>query len=154
MSAEAAIKAFLDRSANNQSAFLAELVKIPSDNPPGDCARHAERAADLLEELGYEVERHPVPEGDCRANGMVSCTNLVVRQDFGLGPVIALNAHGDVVAPGAGWSRELDRMIGATGKVAAWRRVCNDGEAAAGRRGCGQWSDWLEMPQLRVKTDR
>ena len=29
-----------------QTAFLAELVKVPSDNPPGDCAAHAERAAD------------------------------------------------------------------------------------------------------------
>ena len=37
---------------------------------------------------------------------MVSCTNLVVRVRFGpgTGPVIALNAHGDVVPPGAGWT--------------------------------------------------
>ena len=37
---------------------------------------------------------------------MVSCTNLVVRVRFGTGPgpVIALNAHGDVVAPGSGWT--------------------------------------------------
>lgn len=36
---------------------------------------------------------------------MISCTNLVVRRSFGKGgPVVALNAHGDVVAPGEGWS--------------------------------------------------
>ena len=36
---------------------------------------------------------------------MVSATNLVVRHRFGDGPVIALNAHGDVVPPGAGWTQ-------------------------------------------------
>ena len=36
---------------------------------------------------------------------MISATNLIVRQRFGAGgKVIALNAHGDVVPPGEGWS--------------------------------------------------
>jgi succinyl-diaminopimelate desuccinylase len=100
------ISAFLDAERDTQAVFLAELVKVPSDNPPGDCRRHAERAAELLEGLGYEVERHPVPEDQVRANGMISATNLVVRRRFGEGgPVIALNAHGDVVPPGVGWTR-------------------------------------------------
>ncbi|MCX7153089.1 MAG: M20/M25/M40 family metallo-hydrolase, partial [Proteobacteria bacterium] len=35
------------------------------------------------------------------------CTNLIVRERFGAGgPTIALNAHGDVVPPGAGWSSD------------------------------------------------
>jgi acetylornithine deacetylase/succinyl-diaminopimelate desuccinylase-like protein len=37
------------------------------------------------------------------AAGMKSVTNLIVRHRFGDGPVIALNAHGDVVPPGLGW---------------------------------------------------
>ncbi len=87
--------------------FLAELVRMPSDNPPGDCGAHAARTARLLESLGFEVERHPVPEDLCRANGMISATNLIVRHRFdGDGPVIALNAHGDVVAPGDGWTTD------------------------------------------------
>ncbi|WP_298724195.1 ArgE/DapE family deacylase [uncultured Ferrovibrio sp.] len=86
------------------TAMLAELVKVPSDNPPGDCAPHARRAAELLEQLGFTVERHPVPEALVKENGMISCTNLIVRRKFGEGPVVALNAHGDVVAPGEGWS--------------------------------------------------
>ncbi len=85
--------------------FLAELVRTPSDNPPGDCGAHGARAAQLLESLGFEVERHPVPADLCRANGMIGATNLIVRHRFGGdGPVIALNAHGDVVAPGDGWT--------------------------------------------------
>src|SRR5690606_20239577 len=84
----------------------AELVRVPSDNPPGDCRPHAERAATLIEALGFEVERHPVPDDLVRANGMVSATNLVVRHRFGDGPTIALNAHGDVVPPGEGWTHD------------------------------------------------
>jgi succinyl-diaminopimelate desuccinylase len=101
------ISAYLDAEREAQAAFLAELVKVPSDNPPGDCRGHAERAAALLEGLGFTVERHPVPEDQVRANGMVSATNLVVRRRFGEGgPVIALNAHGDVVPPGEGWTKD------------------------------------------------
>ncbi|WP_290815752.1 ArgE/DapE family deacylase [Ferrovibrio sp.] len=86
------------------AGMLAELVKVPSDNPPGDCAPHAKRAAQLLESLGFTVEQHPVPADLVQANGMISCTNLIVRKKFDDGPVVAMNAHGDVVPPGEGWS--------------------------------------------------
>src|SRR6186997_456512 len=99
----AAISRFLESERSRQVDFLAALVKHPSDNPPGDCASHAELAARLLEGLGLTVERHPVPEDLVRKNGMITATNLVVRHRFGDGPVIALNAHGDVVPPGEGW---------------------------------------------------
>jgi acetylornithine deacetylase/succinyl-diaminopimelate desuccinylase family protein len=101
------IHEYLARQRDPQTEFLAELVKVPSDNPPGDCRAHAERAASLLEALGFAVERHPVPDALVKAGGMVSCTNLVVRERFGDGgPTIALNAHGDVVPPGLGWSTD------------------------------------------------
>src|SRR3954451_10417184 len=97
------IRRYLEQQRDAETRFLAELVKVPSDNPPGDCAAHAARAAELLEGLGFTVERHPVPAELVREAGMVSCTNLVVRKRFGDGPVVALNAHGDVVPPGEGW---------------------------------------------------
>jgi acetylornithine deacetylase/succinyl-diaminopimelate desuccinylase family protein len=97
---------YIEQSHAAQVQFLAELVKVPSDNPPGDCAPHATRAAELLEQLGFTVERHPVPAKVVRANGMISATNLVVRQRFGPGPIVALNAHGDVVPPGEGWTTD------------------------------------------------
>ncbi len=38
---------------------------------------------------------------------MISATNLIVRHQFGRGgPCVALNAHGDVVPPGLGWTRK------------------------------------------------
>jgi len=100
------LERFVDARFDDEVGFLAELVKVPSDNPPGDCAPHAERAAALLEAFGLEVERHPVDATAVRANGMLSAVNLVVRRCFGDGPVIALNAHGDVVGPGEGWSAD------------------------------------------------
>src|SRR5215831_1007235 len=101
------IAAFVDRDFPRETEFLAELVRVPSDNPPGDCAPHAKRAAELLGALGLPVERLPVPAALVKANGMISCTNLVVRQRFGAGgPTIALNAHGDVVPPGSGWTAD------------------------------------------------
>jgi succinyl-diaminopimelate desuccinylase len=103
---KASIAAFLDAHREAETRFLAELVKVPSDNPPGDCRAHAERAAKLLEELGLEVERHVVPQGRVVEGGMISVTNLVVRERFGDDPVIALNAHGDVVPPGLGWTAD------------------------------------------------
>jgi acetylornithine deacetylase/succinyl-diaminopimelate desuccinylase-like protein len=99
------IDAFIAGEFQREVAFLAQLVRLPSDNPPGDCAPAAELAARLLSELGLSVERHRVPEALVRANGMISATNLIVRERFGSGgPTIALNVHGDVVAPGGGWS--------------------------------------------------
>ncbi|MBN8943512.1 MAG: ArgE/DapE family deacylase [Rhizobiales bacterium] len=91
---------------DEEVAFLAALVKVPSDNPAGDCAAHAEQAATWLERLGFTVERHPVPADLVKRHGMISVTNLVVRHRFGDGPVIALNAHGDVVPPGDGWTQD------------------------------------------------
>jgi acetylornithine deacetylase/succinyl-diaminopimelate desuccinylase family protein len=91
------------RSAERE-AFLAKLVQTPSSNPPGDCAPIAEVATGLLTGLGFEVEKHKVPEEAVRAVGMLSATNLVVRRRFGDGPIVALNAHGDVVPPGEGWT--------------------------------------------------
>jgi acetylornithine deacetylase/succinyl-diaminopimelate desuccinylase-like protein len=97
---------FLARRQDAMVGLLAKLVRQPSDNPPGDCAPHGELTAGLLAELGLAIERHPVPTALAEAHGMISATNLVARQRFGDGPVIALNAHGDVVPPGAGWQRE------------------------------------------------
>ncbi len=93
---------FVAARFDDQCAFLARLVETRSDNPPGDCAAHGMRTAALLEGLGFDVERHGVPENLARDNGMISAINLIVRVRFGAGPVIALNAHGDVVPPGEG----------------------------------------------------
>jgi acetylornithine deacetylase/succinyl-diaminopimelate desuccinylase-like protein len=175
---------YIDARFDDEVRFLAELVKMPSDNPPGDCAAHAEGTAKLMEGLGFTVERHVVPQATVEAAGMITATNLVARRTYGIvdvkeiaskfgstdlkkskilemlarpqgatasemtaaglksvsvptytkelaeeyglewreakegrgtrswiykpiaGPVIALNAHGDVVPPGEGWTAD------------------------------------------------
>ena len=88
-----------------QVPFLQRPVQEPSDNPPGDLAQHGEMTAGLLEGLGFTVQRHRVPNDLVSRAGMRSAINLVVRHVFDRhGPTIALNAHGDVVPPGDGWS--------------------------------------------------
>lgn len=102
------MKSIVEAAFADEVAFLKALIRVPSDNPPGDCDPHAAVAAELLEAMGFKVERHPVPEPFVRQNGMKSATNLIVRHVFGAGkgPVIALNAHGDVVPPGDGWTAD------------------------------------------------
>jgi succinyl-diaminopimelate desuccinylase len=92
---------------DEETAFLQQLVRVPTDTPPGNNAPHAERTAELLRAWGWEVEAHPVPAADVKAAGLESLTNLIVRRHYGAGgPTIALNAHGDVVPPGEGWTHD------------------------------------------------
>ena len=102
----ARIDAWIDAHFDEEVRFLQELVRIPTDTPPGNNAPHAERSAELLQGFGFDVEKYPVPQAEVRAYGMESITNLIVRRKYGAGRTIALNAHGDVVPPGEGWSRD------------------------------------------------
>lgn len=106
MTIEANIAQYIDSHHPEQIEFLRQIVRVPSDTPPGNNNPPAEKAAELLTAKGYTVERVAVPEQRVRDYGMQSITNLIVRQKFGAGtgPTIALNAHGDVVPPGEGWS--------------------------------------------------
>lgn len=104
-----ALDAWVDQHFDEEVAFLQALVRVPTDTPPGNNAPHAERTAELLLPMGFEAEHHPVPEADVRAYGMQSITNLIVRRPYGpagSGRTVALNAHGDVVPPGEGWTHD------------------------------------------------
>ncbi len=101
------LDAWIDAHFDEQVALLQELVKVPTDSPPGDNAPHAERTAELFAAFGFTAEKHPVPADEVRAHGLGSLTNLIVRRRYGDGGrVIALNAHGDVVPPGEGWTHD------------------------------------------------
>lgn len=100
------LDAWIDAHFDEEVRFLQELVRVPTDTPPGNNAPHAERTAELLKGFGMEAEKHPVPEAEVKAHGLQSITNLIVRRRYGEGRTIALNAHGDVVAPGEGWTHD------------------------------------------------
>ena len=100
------LDAWVDAHFDEQVHFLQELIRVPTDTPPGNNAPHADRAADLLRAMGLDAEKHPVPQADVRAAGLESITNLVVRRAYGPGRTVLLNAHGDVVPPGEGWTHD------------------------------------------------
>jgi acetylornithine deacetylase/succinyl-diaminopimelate desuccinylase family protein len=99
------LDAWIDAHFDEQVKFLQALVQVPTDTPPGNNAPHAVRTAELLKGFGFEAQAHEVPAQQVKDYGMQSITNLIVHRRYGQsGPVIALNAHGDVVPPGEGWT--------------------------------------------------
>ena len=107
MNAHQQLDAWVEQHFDEQVAFLRELIRVPTDTPPGNNAPHAERTAELLAPMGFDAERHAVPAAEVQAVGMQSITNLIVRRRYGDGgKTIALNAHGDVVPPGEGWRHD------------------------------------------------
>ena len=104
MNTYAQLDAWIDAHFDEQVRFLQELIRVPTDTPPGNNAPHADRTAELLRGMGLDAEKHPVPEAEVRAAGLESITNLVVRRTYGPGKTVLLNAHGDVVPPGEGWT--------------------------------------------------
>ena len=105
MNAYAQLDAWIDAHFDEETKFLQALVQVPTDTPPGNNAPHAERTAGLLKAFGFEAEAHAVPDADVKAYGLTSLTNLIVRRPYAAGGrTVALNAHGDVVPPGEGWT--------------------------------------------------
>ncbi len=101
-----ALDAWIDAHFDEQVRFLRELVRVPTDTPPGNNAPHAERTAELLQAFGFDAEKHAVPAQAVKDYGLESITNLIVRRRYGDGRTVALNAHGDVVPPGEGWTHD------------------------------------------------
>jgi acetylornithine deacetylase/succinyl-diaminopimelate desuccinylase family protein len=100
------LKQWIDAHFDEEVAFLQEMIRIPTDTPPGNNAPHADAVADKVEAYGWTAEKHAVPAQRVRDYGMESITNLIIRRPYAQGgPTITLNAHGDVVPPGEGWSK-------------------------------------------------
>ena len=100
----AQLDAWVNQHFDEEVRFLQALVRVPTDTPPGNNAPHAQRTAELLQAMGLEAEKFPVPPEMAQAAGLQSVTNLLVRRRFGPGRTVLLNAHGDVVPPGEGWT--------------------------------------------------
>lgn len=97
-------------------AFLQELVRVPSVNPPGDVRAAIKVCADKLSGGGFENDYITVDD---------TIPNLVSRLRRGDGPTLLYNAHVDVVP---------------TGEESAWSHPPFGAEIASGRvygRGAG-----------------
>ncbi|WP_371861542.1 ArgE/DapE family deacylase [Pseudoduganella armeniaca] len=105
MNRQQQINDWIDTHFDEQVALLQQVLRVPTDTPPGNNAPHAEMVAELVKQYGWQAEKHAVPASTVRDYGMESITNLVVRRPYGAGgPTLALNAHGDVVPPGDNWT--------------------------------------------------
>lgn len=104
---DAQLDAWIDAHFDEEVKFLQEMVRVPTDTPPGNNAPHAERTAELIAGFGFDAEKHAVPAQEVKDYGLESITNLIVRRRYGDGGrTVALNAHGDVVPPGEGWTHD------------------------------------------------
>ena len=96
---------WIDAHFDEEVAFLQQVIQIPTDTPPGDNAPHADAVAGMLEAFGWQAEKYALSRQTVLDYGMQSVTNLIVRRPYQAGgPTIALNAHGDVVPAGEGWT--------------------------------------------------
>ena len=96
---------WIDAHFDEQVKFLQSVIQVPTDTPPGNNTPHALHTAQLLKAFDMQAEPHEVPEEVVHAAGLESITNLIVKRQYGPGgKTLALNAHGDVVPPGDGWT--------------------------------------------------
>ena len=97
---------WVNQHFDEQVLFLQELVRVPTDTPPGNNTPHALRTAQLLKQWDMDAKAIEIPDTEVKKKGLQSITNLIVRREYGEGKTIALNAHGDVVPPGEGWTHD------------------------------------------------
>ncbi|MFL6630644.1 MAG: M20/M25/M40 family metallo-hydrolase [Vitreoscilla sp.] len=103
----ATLDRWIDAHFDEQVRLLQELVRVPTDTPPGNNTPHALRTQELLRAFDFDAQAHDVPADLVREHGLQSITNLVVQRRYGSGGrIVALNAHGDVVPPGEGWTHD------------------------------------------------
>jgi succinyl-diaminopimelate desuccinylase len=104
-SAPERVLAAVDAAADEITEFTAELIRVPTVNPPGehyiDCAQLIGRR---LADFGFEVEYHAA-EGRPEHTIRHPRVNVVgTRRGRSARPNIHLNGHFDVVPAGSGWT--------------------------------------------------
>ena len=55
---------WIDAHFDEEVRFLQQLIRVPTDTPPGNNAPHAERTAELLHGFGFEAEK--IGRASCR----------------------------------------------------------------------------------------
>jgi succinyl-diaminopimelate desuccinylase len=122
------VVAAVDALADELVDFTAELVRVPTVNPPGEgyeeCAR---LIGDRLARGGCAVEYVPA-EGRPEHTPSHPRLNVVgTREGQGRGPVVHFNGHFDVVPPGEGWT--VDPFGGEVRDGRIWGRGTGDMKA-------------------------
>lgn len=108
----------VERASDEAVAFAADLVRIPTVNPPGE---HYEECAHFIGEtlarLGFDIE-YFAAEGRPEHTARYPRLNVVgTRTGLGAHPTVHLNGHFDVVPAGEGWSLDPFGGIVRDGKL-------------------------------------
>jgi len=114
--------------ADEMVGFTADLIRIPTVNPPGELYEDAARLlGERLGGCGFEVEYHAA-EGRPEHTPTHPRVNVVgTRRGSGPGPVVHLNGHLDVVPAGEGWT--VDPFGGVVKDGRVWGRGACDMKA-------------------------
>ena len=131
------VTAEVDRATDEIVQFTADLVRIPTVNPPGEeydaCAHFL---GDFLQRRAFEVE-YIAAEGRPEHTARHPRINVIGSRRGGPGPVVHLNGHIDVVPAGDGWTVEPFGGAGARRQDLRTRRLRHEGGDRGGgvRRG-------------------
>jgi len=100
------VTAEVDRATDEMVEFTADLVRIPTVNPPGEeydaCAHFL---GDFLQRRAFKIE-YIAAEGRPEHTARHPRVNVIGARRGGPGPVVHLNGHIDVVPAGDGWTVE------------------------------------------------
>jgi succinyl-diaminopimelate desuccinylase len=114
----------VDRATAEMVQFTADLVRIPTVNPPGEeydaCAHFL---GDFLQQRAFEVE-YIAAEGRPEHTARHPRINVIGSRRGGPGPVVHLNGHIDVVPAGEGWTVEPFGGVVRDGRIYG-RGVCD-----------------------------
>ena len=61
MQAQEKLTSWIDAHFDEEVAFLQQVIRIPTDTPPGNNAPHADAVADMVSHFGWSAEKHAVP---------------------------------------------------------------------------------------------
>src|SRR3954469_2358270 len=114
----------IDRATDEIVGFTADLVRIPTVNPPGEeydaCAHFL---GEFLKRRGFGIE-YIAAEGRPEHTVRHPRVNVVASRRGGAGPVVHLNGHIDVVPAGEGWTVDPFGGLVRDGKIYG-RGVCD-----------------------------
>ncbi len=85
--------------------FAAELIRVPTVNPPGACYREcAELIGRRLADFGYDVDYVTAEDREEHTPENPRVNVVGIRRGRQLRPLVHLNGHFDVVPTGEGWT--------------------------------------------------
>ena len=118
------VLAEVDRATEEIVQLTADLVRIPTINPPGeDYEACAHFLGDFLKRRAFEIE-YVAADGRPEHTPRFPRVNVIATRRGGPGPVVHLNGHIDVVPPGDGWTVDPFGGLVRDGKIFG-RGVCD-----------------------------